>query len=65
MEKCLLVTCKVCGKIHKHDSWIFLTQEQRTDLFLNYRVEILKGICPNCYEARQLLKICYGAMTSK
>ena len=56
MEKCLIITCKVCGKIHKYDTWVILTQEQRTILFLNYRVEILKGICPTCYEARNLVQ---------
>lgn len=62
MEKVLLVVCKGCQRVRRYGSWFFMTQEQRTLLFLNYRVEKVRCICPVCWEKIQPKN---GVMTPK
>jgi len=59
MEKVLLIVCRKCGKVRHYGNWVVLTQEQRTDLFLQYRVEKLKCLCPACYALRNGSEVSY------
>ncbi len=43
-----MIICKTCGKVKRHDTWVYLSQYQRSLLERLYKVHWQELTCGDC-----------------
>ena len=50
MQLIIMIICKTCGKVKRHNVWVYLSQYQRSLLERLYKVHWQGEVCQSCKE---------------